>query len=631
MCRIVGFIDFAYKNEYDFREVIEEMRDTMIYGGPDDEGSYIDPESKIALGHRRLSILDLSMAGHQPMSDEEQRFTIVYNGEVYNFKEIRNELIKKGYKFLSNTDTEVVLKSFIEWGVNSLNKFRGMFAYAIWDAYKKELYLFRDRIGVKPLYYYYDNSLFMFASELKPFHKHPKFKKEIESLGLYLFLQFGYIPSPTSIFKNTYKLPPAHYLKIDATGNISINQYWKVPEPKPNLNFLLKDENKILEELEDKLLDSFKLRMVADVPVGVFLSGGIDSTTITTLLQSHIGKIKTFTIGFYDYKYNEAEYAKNIATYLGTEHTELYCGKQEALDIVPKLPELYDEPFGDASAIPTYLVSKLARNYVKVALSGDGGDELFGGYKRYYIIKKVAPVLLTSPFILRKYITKFTIPILKKMSAYSATICHKLNIVERLAQAKTLSQLYLAILSYNSDKIITKAIYWGNPKKVLDYSRYKINSLSIVEMGRVDLITYLPDVLLVKLDRATMGVSLEGREPFLDHTLVEYALNLPEQLIYKENKSKYILKQLLKKKYNIPEHLIERAKQGFGLPGYSWILEGLKELFMEVVKEDDLNELGFNPYLIKGIRKMMATGKIGSYVDLIWFIFIIALWKRKWY
>ncbi|MFC1671456.1 asparagine synthase (glutamine-hydrolyzing) [Spirochaetota bacterium] len=386
MCRITGFIDPNYNGSYKIEKTAVSMRDTMIYGGPDDGGLHFDKNIGLALCHRRLSIIDLSNLGHQPM--EFDNLVITFNGEVYNFKDIREDLEKEGYKFESNSDTEVVLKAFHRWGIKCVHKFRGMWAFAIWNKTEKEIILCRDRVGVKPLYWYYKDSLFMFSSELKAFHQHPKFHKEIDELSLSLFFQYGYINAPHSIFKNTYKLEPGHFL-IFKNGNIKKEKYWTLEDyfnkgADERDKWLKKGENEVADELEHILTKSFKLRMVSDVPVGVFLSGGIDSSLVTALLQKEFTTpLKTFTIGFHEKKYNEAEWAKKVSMHLGTDHTELYCTPKEAYNVIPKLPELYDEPFGDSSAIPTLLVSQLAKRDVKVSLSADGGDEQFYGYERY--------------------------------------------------------------------------------------------------------------------------------------------------------------------------------------------------------------------------------------------------------
>ncbi|WP_297890393.1 asparagine synthase (glutamine-hydrolyzing), partial [Sulfurihydrogenibium sp.] len=322
----------------------------------------------------------------------------------YNYKDIRKDLEKEGYKFYSDSDTEVILKSFHKWGMNSVDRFRGMFTFAIWDKAQKKLYLCRDRVGVKPLYWYYKDGLFMFASELKAFHKHPKFRKNLNIDALLFYLQYGYIPQFYSIFENTYKLEPGYFLVIDRNGNISKHQYWNVESffikgKQEKDKWLKKSEEDLTQELEDILTDSFKLRLVSDVPVGMFLSGGIDSSTVCALLAKEGIKLKTFTIGFYEREYNEADYAKKIAEFLGTDHTELYCSPKEASDVIPYLPDIYDEPFGDSSAIPTYLVSKLAKSKVKVSLSADGGDEQFCGYTRYWIVGERIAKFSSLPFL----------------------------------------------------------------------------------------------------------------------------------------------------------------------------------------------------------------------------------------
>ena len=388
MCGIIGFID---RSKQTSQKQLEEMRDSIAYRGPNSVGSeFYDMDTySIGLGHRRLSILDLSPLGTQPMYFNE--LTIIHNGEVYNFADIKEELIVKGYKFDSHTDTEVILKSFHAWGVECVHKFRGMFAFSIYNKVKDELYIFRDRAGVKPLYYHIADDLFLFGSELKTFYMHPKFKKIINKKALPYYFRFGYIPAPLSIFENTHKLKAGHYLLVNCKDNsYKEKAYWSVED------FYLKDKSEdseeiILEKLETLLLESFNLRMVSDVPVGVFLSGGVDSSLVTALLQKNSKTpLKTFTIGFEEKGYNEATFAKEIAEYLGTNHTEYYCTKDDMLSVIKDLPTMYDEPFGDSSAIPTLLVSKLAKEKVSVVLSGDGGDEAFLGYSKYFALEKIA-------------------------------------------------------------------------------------------------------------------------------------------------------------------------------------------------------------------------------------------------
>src|SRR3989337_1864962 len=400
MCGIVGLCSLNKRTD---KTVLTSMRDALTHRGPDDAGIYFDQECNVGLGHRRLSVLDLSSFGHQPMSNDNGSIWITYNGEVYNYREIREELIKKGYNFKSDSDTEVVIKAYEEWGIDCVHKFIGMFALAIWDRREKKLYLLRDRVGVKPLYYYYKDGLFLFASELKALMKHPDFSKEVNYSVLSIYLRYGYIPAPFTIFQNTYKLKPGHYLCF-SNNDVRELKYWDI------VDFYLQEpintsEDEVVEELENLLIDSFKYRLVSDVPVGVFLSGGIDSSTLTALLQKNIStQLKTFSIGFYDDRFDEAKWSKKIANYLETDHTEYYLSVKEAFSIIEKLPEIYDEPFGDSSGIPTYLVSRLARQDVTVTLSADGGDELFCGYNHYRSIIYLNRLFLRIPKYIRDLI-----------------------------------------------------------------------------------------------------------------------------------------------------------------------------------------------------------------------------------
>ena len=374
-------------------------RDSMAYGGPDDAGHYSD--DLISMGHRRLAVIDLSAAGHQPMVWKE--YIMVFNGEVYNYQEIRKELESLGHVFTSDTDSEVILKSYVQWGKEGVHRFRGMFAFAIWNKQTQHLLLCRDRVGVKPLYWYWKDGLFMFASELKAFHEHPQFDKTINQQAVSLFLQQGYIPSPNCIFKYAHKLTPGSFLEINAKGDIQESSYWDIQEIFQNQKETIVDENEALEQLEDLLKDSFRLRMVADVPVGIFFSGGVDSSLVTTLLQKESSRpLNTFTIGFREEANNEAVIAKEIAEYLGTNHTELYCEQEDFVKSIPQLPEWFDEPMGDTAALPTFMVSKLAREQVTVSLSADGGDELFGGYTKYLATQQVFPLLQKIPNFLKK-------------------------------------------------------------------------------------------------------------------------------------------------------------------------------------------------------------------------------------
>ena len=609
----------------------------MIHGGPDDAGIYIDHFS-VALGHRRLSIIDLSPAGHQPM--EFDNLVITYNGEVYNFKDIRRELEQYGYKFHSSSDTEIILKAFHKWGLEAVNKFRGMFAFAIWDKANKHLVLCRDRIGVKPLYWYYKDGLFMFSSELKAFHQHPKFEKRLNLQALSLFLQYSYITAPHSIFENTYKLEPGHFLIIDKDGNIKKQKYWDIEEyfrigKEEKDTWLRRSEEELVGELDQLLTESFKLRLVADVPVGMFLSGGIDSTTVSAILAKEGVRLKTFTIGFHEEGYNEAPYAKKIAEYLGTEHTELYCTPKEAFEIIPMLPEIYDEPFGDSSAIPTYLVSKLAKNQVKVSLSADGGDEQFCGYTRYWMvvdrINKLfkVPAISTlsrildmlSPETATMLYNVFK-PILPKYTNFRDKYVKLRNVI----RASNLRDQYeLSLQIFLKEDLSSIGVISNN----VGFDEIGDNSYDPYSMVMLyDIRTYLPDDILVKVDRATMSVSLEGREPFLDHKIVEWTSQLPSEFKYKNGKSKYILRKVLSK--YIPIELVDRPKQGFGVPIYEWFRGELKELYLEYLDENRIKEAGiFNPSEVRRLLESYLQDK-GVNHNKLWLLFIFEQWRRKW-
>lgn len=631
MCGIIGFVDFSKRTG---EAILRRMTDTLSHRGPDQSGYsfYKTDQANIGLGHRRLSILDLSPLARQPMAFED--LEIVYNGEVYNFREIKKDLEKEGYKFTSNSDTEVVLKAFHRWEISAVHKFRGMFAFAIYDKKDQKLILCRDRLGVKPLYWYYKDGLFMFASELKAFHQHPGFEKKLNIQALSLYLQYGYITSPHSIFENTYKLKPGHFLIIDRKGNIEEIAYWKV-EDYFSEKIQKINEEELAQELEERLKDSFKLRLVSDVPVGVFLSGGVDSSTVTALLQREISKpLKTFTIGFYEKDYNEANYAKEIAKYLGTEHMELYCTPKEAFEIIPKLPEIYDEPFGDSSAIPTYLVSKFARSHVKVALSADGGDEQFCGYTRYWTVKKLTS--LTSNFP-----RKALYHMLSRISPDKATQVYNL-LKPLLPKWTNFRDKYIKLLNVLKAHDVSD-LYDLSNKYFLPQELKEIGLSTIIEkqlsisnnnqspldyMMLYDLKTYLTDDILVKVDRASMSVSLEAREPFLDHKIVEFTSRLPVDVKYNNGVSKYLLRKVLYK--YVPRDLIDRPKMGFGVPIYEWFKNDLKELYCEYLKEERIKKAGiFNHQYVKTLLDGYFNNK-GVNHNKLWLLFVFELWREKW-
>jgi len=639
MCGIAGIWDFKDKIS---PQLLESMTNALHHRGPDDSGIFIDQKNNLGLGHRRLSILDLSPAGHQPMQSDNQTIWITFNGEIYNFKEVRRELEDRGHAFKSNSDTEVMLKAYEEWGMESIKKYRGMFAFAIFDKRKEKLYLVRDRAGVKPLYYYFANNTLLFSSELKSFHQCPKFKKEINFDALALFLQFGYILAPHTIFKNAYKLKPGHYLEINKNGQLKETKYWDI------IDYYLaepidKPEDEIEKELEQILTESFQYRMVSDVPVGVFLSGGIDSSLVTAILQSHSNiPIKTFTIGFHEKGHDEAPYAKKIAEYLKTDHHELYCTPQDALEIIPKLADMYDEPFGDSSSIPTYLVSKFARQHVKVALSADAGDELFAGYAGYRLMN-------SYHFAMKKIPSFLVAPISFGLSLLSADVIekiyHRLPFLPRYANIRGKIHKFKNVLAHGKRDlgglVLHGYSYWTQsqvkeiikkPYRVLqtNFSEFeRIKDLPIIsQMQAIDYKTYLVDNIFVKVDRATMSVGLEAREPLVDHKIAEYIARVPLHLKDKEGESKYILRKILYK--YVPRELWQRPKQGFSIPIDAWFKKDLNGLLREYLSEKNIKSQGiFNEKRISESLDRYLSGKSDS-AHKFWFLLMFQMWYKKW-
>lgn len=618
MCGIVGIIDY---NQTSSNSILQNMTDTLESRGPDDAGyKFIEDEKyQLGFGHRRLSIMDLSSHGHQPMSYEY--LTIIYNGEVYNFKEIRQELQEDNYIFDSNSDTEVILKAFHRWGIKSIDKFRGMFSFSIYDKINSKIYIVRDRAGVKPLYYYYKNGLLLYGSELKAFYKHPDFKKVIDKNALSLYLQFGYIQAPFSIFENTHKLEPANYIEYDLIqDNFEIKPYWNVLDSYLDEKSTLKYDEAV-NELEEILVDSFSLRMISDVPIGTFLSGGIDSSLVTAILQKNSKKsLNTFTIGFDDKKYDEAQYAKKIAEYLGTNHTEHYCSMNDAMDIIPKLPQMYDEPFGDSSAIPTTLVSQIAKEKVTVVLSGDGGDEVFCGYSSYKLFEDRYQKINRLPFKKNiKTLLDFIPDPINKFYDFNERYYLKYLKLKNTLEYNDISNMFKV-----SNSVFTKY----EIKKILSNQYFYIedkvfNNISKLEQMMIsDFNAYLADDILVKVDRASMGISLETREPLLDHHIIEYAAKLP--ISFKQDKK--ILKDILEK--YIPKELFERKKTGFGIPINDWLRFELKYLLDEYLADEVIIKQGiFCLSYIKEIKELFFKGKNND--RKIWTILMFQMWYKE--
>jgi len=630
MCGIVGFID-KIKN-YD---LIQDMLKIQSYRGPDDSGIYFDEKSGVHFGHNRLSIQDLSSHGHQPFISDCGNYIIIFNGEVYNFKTIKKELENLGYLFSSNSDTEVILYSYKEWGIGCIKKFIGMFAFSILDKIQNKFVLVRDRAGVKPLYYYAKEKDFMFASEIKSFHKHPNFIKEQNTEVLPYFFQFGYIPAPYTIFENCFKLEAGHYLEFDIENfKYKIKKYWDVD------NFYLeektqKSEEEILTDIENILDDAINLRMVSDVPVGVFLSGGYDSSLVSSILAKKQGKkINTFTIGFDDERYNEAKHAKKIAEYLGTNHTEYYMKNYDMLNLVKELPFYYDEPFGDASALPTIIVSKLARQSVSVALSADGGDEAFCGYSKYLFLNKFQNIFSNSlkNKILKTSLNLFSADNIEYFNSKLPRDLKQTNIkdkytkFQRAINSDSLEEMFENASSYLDKKEITSFLKIKKDKKLLK----KWNKLKNVEfldqMMAIDYKLFMNDDVLTKVDRATMSVSLEGREPLIDHRIIEYMAKVPLDIKYKKNQGKYLLRQILYK--YLPKEMVDKPKSGFTIPLNEWLRDELKSMVDKYICIEKLDNNIFDIKEIMSIKIRFYNGE--NLGNKIWLILMYQMWKEKW-
>ena len=632
MCAISGFADF---NNGSSLEVLQRMNRTMTHRGPDGEGYKIlnSGNTKIGLGHRRLSIIDLSSGGSQPQTYNHLHIT--YNGEVYNYNEIKIELEKLGHHFHTTSDTEVILHAYAQWGPGSIQKFIGMFAFVIYDELKNELFACRDRAGIKPFYYYWEDDLFLFGSELKSLIAHPSFKKDINKDAVANFMQFGYVATPHCIWKYTQKLKPGHYLVVSLTeAKFAVTQYWNVYDAYNKPKFAISFED-AKQETEKVLQSACEYRMVSDVPVGVFLSGGYDSTTVAALLQKdRINKIKTFTIGVPDAGLNEAPYAKEIAAHLGTDHTEYYCTEKEALELIPDLPFHYDEPFADSSAIPTTLVSKIAREQVTVSLSADAGDEVFAGYNKYDYLSRYGKKMNSIPSIIRKgmagvmdMVSAEKIPVLNKKYQFSS----RYEKVKNLLRDPSLLNLSLTLSQqYNSDNIqdlfLHKVKNLSTGFESIELKKEYFSEISF--MMAVDYQTYLPDDILQKVDRATMSVSLEGREPFLDHRVIEWAAQLPDQFKYFKGNKKYIVKEI-NKKY-IPESLMDRPKMGFGIPIEKWLSQNLKEMVLDYCQNEKIILQNiFNPPAIEKLIGDFYSGKKELAIK-VWYLFMFQMWFEKW-
>jgi asparagine synthase (glutamine-hydrolysing) len=638
MCGIAGIWDFK-QNSHEAE--IMRMTDRLAHRGPDDSGCWSDPKTGIYLGHRRLSILDLSPRGRQPMANDDQSLWITYNGEVYNFRELRSELESKGYTFTSDSDTEVVLKAYEAWGAESFSRFRGMFAFGLWDVRRRELLLVRDRIGVKPLYYYLEGGLLLFASELKAFREHPAFPANLDMSALSLYLQMGYVPGPLSIYTHTRKVQPGHYLRISEGAEPTSSTYWELADcfDQPPVK---KPLSEVEEELSSIFKEAFSYRMVADVPVGVFLSGGMDSSLVAAVLSAETSrKLRTFTVSFSEEDWDESGWAAAVARHLGTEHATLTCSPEEALEIVPRLPDIYDEPFGDNSAVPTYLLSRAVRKHVKVALSGDGGDEFFFGYTTYTKLQSVWNKVERLPMWLRSALAALFRSIPEEAleracaPAFRVAFPHistddlrdKLRkSVELMGATDFLDAYRNAASAWSSIELrkLAPTMDWKAPFEGFSMDRRD----PAVMMTLIDGKTFQPDEYLVKTDRASMAVGLEVREPMLDHKLIEYACSLPLQYKYAHGMTKYCLRRVLYR--YLPRELVDRPKHGFGVPLRAWLTGPLRPLLREYLDPARIRREGlFSPETVAAVTNDLLSGaRINP--KKVWYLLMFELWYDRW-
>lgn len=664
MCGLAGFLGGVVGESGD--EVLtRRMADTLIHRGPDDGGVWCDSEQRIGLGHRRLSILDLSPTGHQPMSSASGRYVIAFNGEIYNHLDLRKELAtiqpsplaplpqagegqKVGWR--GHSDTETLLAGIEAWGLEAtLKNSIGMFAIALWDRQTRTLTLARDRIGEKPLYYGWQGQgserVFLFGSELKALKAHPAFAAEIDRGALCLLLRHNYIPAPYSIYQGIAKLEPGCLLAVSlAQPAPRIWKYWDSADvaragvARPFAG----SPDQAVDALEVLAKDAVRQQMMADVPLGALLSGGIDSSTVVAMMQAQSSRpVKTFTIGFNEAGYNEAVHAKAVARHLGTEHTELYVTPEQAMEVIPRLSGLYCEPFADSSQIPTFLVSQLAKQHVTVSLSGDAGDELFCGYSRYERVSKLWRQIGFMPHPLRRIaangVTALPVAGWDRISAPFGkwlqrggrpfAFGDKLHKGAVVLASRTVDELYLGMVSHLQNPA-DWVIDGQEPPTHLTGLRPELGGLSALErMMALDTISYLPDDILVKVDRAAMGVSLEGRVPFLDHRIVEFAWSLPLSYKLREEQTKWPLRQVLYR--HVPRELIDRPKMGFGVPLHDWLRGQLRDWAEELLDEARLRREGyFHP---APIRQMWAEHLSGrrNWMARLWTVLMFQAWLEK--
>lgn len=648
MCGIAGFINTSIATK-DLDLIASRMVGALRHRGPDDQGVWHDPIAGLALAHRRLTILDLSPAGHQPKVSRLGRFVIVFNGEIYNHLELRAKLEKAAgsMTWQGNSDTETILACCEAWGFEAtVQQLVGMFALAVWDKQLGTLTLARDRLGEKPLYYGWHKNNFMFGSELKALAAHPDWQGEVDRNALSLFVERGYVPTPLSIWVGIYKLVPGSYLVIPASvagqlKEIKPTIYWAARTYVDQPSTEYEQDSQAVDTLEGLLRRSISDQMVADVPLGAFLSGGVDSSAVVALMQTEATRpVKTFTIGYGEKDYNEAVYAAAVAKHLGTDHTELYVTPEDALSLIPQLAEIYDEPFADASQLPTSLVAALARTQVTVSLSGDGGDELFGGYNRHVLGPKLWSVLKVVPKPVRTGVSSMLCHVSPaawdKANQYlrvnQPMFGDKVHKLAGLLSAKSSNDIYKLLTSVETN---TQSLFCHATNDSKDAATWADDEMKALQAKDIrqrmmfnDLVGYMTDDILCKVDRAAMAVSLETRAPLLDHRVVEFALGLPDRMKIREGTGKWLLRQVLYR--HVPKHLIERPKQGFGVPIDSWLRGPLRHWAENLLSPRRLDKEGFfNSALVTQKWEEHLSGK-KNWQYWLWNILMFQAWQDKW-
>ncbi len=639
MCGFTGFLDTSgVLSPNDLETEVIAMRDTIVHRGPDAGGVWVDAEAGVALGHRRLSIIDLSEAGHQPMVSSCGRFVIAYNGEAYNTDDLRNELIAKGRPFRGHSDTEVIVEGCAVWGIRgTIERLIGMFAVAVWDRQTRQLSLIRDRLGIKPLYWMQQGCRFAFGSELKTLRAMSGWQPELHRGAVASFMRHTWIPAPHTIYQNVFKLEPGVLLTL-ADGQVKQEAYWSAEhavKAAQSVKGQMSDQE-AEDALHDLLTDAVRRRMVSDVPLGAFLSGGIDSSTVTALMQAGSAQpVRTFSIGFHEEGYNEAVHAKAVAQHLGTEHTELYVDPAQALDVIPKLPDMFDEPFADSSQIPTFLVSQMTRQHVTVALSGDGGDELFAGYNRYFWANRFYQLSRKVPGVVRSLAASTAaltpeglIGIglkLKGDKRSPALMKDRLLKIARILPHSNPDDIYRSLLTH-----------WDGAVPGADEPKGRLWDDTVADwlpdfterMQLLDLWGYLPDDILTKVDRTSMATSLEARVPLLDHRVVEFAWTLsPEQKI-RNGVGKHMLRQVLYR--YVPKNLIERPKVGFSMPVAEWLRGPLRDWAEDLLDANTLRADGILD--VEQIRKAWDEHQSGrrNWQYHLWAAIMFQAWKARW-